>query len=124
MWEEFTTAAGSRKQELAQTRQICFYFGYVFFKSMSYREMAETFKKDHSTVTHSISVVQRDMKVDGVFKRKMEAYHERIAAALRRAGLATDQADKMLEDTNKVITNMRVIAEAYCQLTGRKMVDM
>ena len=124
MWEEFTTAAGSRKQELAQTRQICFYFGYVFFKSTSYREMAEVFKKDHSTVTHSVSVVQHDMKVNGVFKRKIEAYHERIEKALRNSNLPVDQADKILDDTNRTISSMRIIAETYCRLTGKRMVDI
>ncbi len=122
-WEAFTSAIESRKQELTSIRQICFYFGHVFYKSMSYREMGRVFKKDHATVIHSVSVVKHDMEENEMFKRKINAYHERLRTAIYNDWPnEDDDADKMLEDTNSIITNMRIIAEAYCKMTGKKMI--
>jgi len=123
-WDEFTAAASNRKRELRTARQICFYFGYVFFKSMSYREIADIFKQDHSTAMHAVSVVQRDMKVEGTFKRKIEEYHKRLSATIYNGWPKDrDKADEILDKANEAIERMRIIAEAYCELTGKRMIE-
>ena len=123
-WDDFTSSTSNRRQELTSARQICFYFGYVFFKSMSYREIGSIFKKDHATAIHSVSVVQEDMKVDGIFKRKIDEYHKRLNATIYNGWPKDrDEADKILDKANEAIERMRIIAEAYCELMDKKMVD-
>lgn len=124
-WKEFVSFNSLRKEELVEVRQICFYFGWKYFKSLSYSKMGSVFGKDHATVMYAIRTAQRDIKVEGSFKRKITAYDKKISEILSTYRLKDDeQSEEILKNLMTSIDQMRIIADAYCKITGYKIVKI
>lgn len=122
-WDDFIKKNADRREEYVETRNICFYFGWKYYKSLSYSKMGRTFGKDHSTVMHSIKIVKRDINTVGDFSRKMKAYDRHITEALSTYRLKEDDSDGSM--TSLLLTSieqMRLVAEAYCRITGKKII--
>lgn len=122
-WDDFIKSNANRREEYVETRNICFYFGWKYYKSLSYSKMGRTFGKDHATVMHSIKVVKRDINTVGDFSRKMKAYDRHITEALSTYRLKEDDSDGSM--TSLLLTSieqMRLVAEAYCRITGKKII--
>ena len=124
VWEEFLLANKKRDSEYARTRQICFYFAYVFFKNMSYREAGAIFGKDHSTAIHAVSVISEEIKTNVDLRKKIKDYQEKLTSSFY-ANWPSDhnKADQLINNVQKTIKQMKIIAEAYCKLTGKRMID-
>jgi hypothetical protein len=123
VWDEFLLANRKRDREYRQARQICFYFAYMFFKNMSYREAGEIFGKDHATAIHAVSVITKDMKTNVDLRRKIKSYQEKIEGAIYSDWPSNNtDADAILDNIHKAMTQMRIIAEAYCEITGKRIV--
>ncbi len=91
---------------------------------MSYREAGAIFGKDHSTAIHAVSVITEDIKTSVDFRKKIKEYQDRLTNSIY-ANWPSDhtKADRLLNDVQKTITQMKRIAEAYCKLTGKRMID-
>jgi hypothetical protein len=123
IWEEFLLASKKRDQEYRSTRQICFYLAYVFFKNMSYREAGAIFGKDHATAIHAVSVVTKDMKTNVDLRRKIKGYCTKLEAAIYSEWPTNKaDADEILDGIHKAMQQMKIIAEAYCKITGKRLV--
>lgn len=87
--------------------------------------MGSVFGKDHATVMYAIRTAQRDIKVEGSFKRKITAYDKKISEILSTYRLKDDeQSEEILKNLMTSIDQMRIIADAYCKITGYKIVKI
>lgn len=119
-WDDFVSRNAMRKAELVEVRQICFYFGWKYYKSLSYAKMGRIFGKDHATVLHAIKMAKRDLAVEGDFKRKMITYDRGLSDILQTYRLKQD--DQVITQLLTSIDQMKIIAEAYCKITGKKII--
>lgn len=124
-WNEFQKYNKSREMQYTRVRMICFYFAYVFFKNMSYKQAGAIFGKDHATAIHAVSVITNDLKTNVDLRNKINAYHVTIERAIYTNWPTNNkEADEIINNVQQTITQMKRIAEAYCKLTKKKMVDM
>jgi len=122
-WGEFVASANKRDAALTHTRQVCFYLGYEIFKELTLSKLGKIFKKDHATVLHSVRTIGFDRKNSRALDTKLTAYMGDIKAITQNDVPQTREAvDYILESMIPTIEKMRVIAEAYCNITGRRLV--
>lgn len=62
----------SRKRELVEVRQIFFYFSNKYLKNTTLERISKFLNKDHSTVIHSIKVVNNMCETDLIFNHKIK----------------------------------------------------
>lgn len=123
IWEEFILANKKRDQEYSRTRQICFYFAYVFFKNMPYRTAGAIFGKDHATALYAVGAIEDLIKYNVEFRRKIADYHSKLANSIYSNWPSdTSEAEQLVIDVQKTIDQMKRIAEAYCKIAGKRMV--
>ena len=123
IWEEFIRSNKKRDQEYTRTRQLCFYFAYVFFKNITYREAGAIFGKDHATALYAVSVVEDLVKYNVEFRKKIAAYHSVLTNSVYSNWPSdTNEAEQIVINVQETMERMKKIAETYCKLTGKRLV--
>ncbi len=116
----------ARTEKLKTARQICMYFGHIYFNGVTLKQLAEPFNRDHATAIHSIKVVRNRAEVEKDFKRKIDEYKITIdrlfdeSIILMRVSKEKELAGMLLAK----IKDMELIARVYCVLSDKKMVDL
>jgi len=119
----------SRKRELVQTRQLCMYFGHMFLKhSMTLAAIGAPFGRDHATVLHAKKTVQNIMTFDKVFRARVLHYEMKFEKLKTETGIVSIKEElERNEIAHRLImqlSEMRIIAEAYCLLSGHKLIPI
>ena len=124
-WEDWKLSK-SREKDIRRARQICIYLGDLFFKQVSSGRLAAIFGQDHATALHSIKVIQNDCKTDKNLTLRISTYMSHI-----KEEIGLQEADRInlniqyqyvMSEAADIINRMGVIAQAYCDITGKKMV--
>lgn len=68
----------SRERRFAEPRQIAIFIIRLKFKNYQLKKIGSIFNKDHSTILHSIKVVENQMKINLKFKMMMNEIMEII----------------------------------------------
>jgi hypothetical protein len=120
-WEEFMKANKNRETEYRQPRQICYYLGLKFFGSLSHNDRAKVFGHQPSNAIRAIKVIENDRRGNKALDEKIIQYEKAINEKLKCEKLA-DISDDILRDIAPLMERMQVIAEAYCRITGKRIV--
>lgn len=126
-WDDVVSA--SRKRELVLTRQLCMYFGRIFFgDTMTLAQIALPFGKDHATAIHAAKTVQNLMFSDKVFRARVLHYEIKFEHQKTETGIISIKQElERNEIAHQLImrlSEMRIIAEAYCLLSGHKLIPI
>ena len=123
-WPEFIRVTKSRKEDVRFTRQLCMYLGSVCYPNMSYQKLGQVFNKDHATAMHAVQLISFEHSHNKTLGYKIDVYVGEITRRIygdikeipEEVGV---MFDKLMTTTEK----MRIIAEAYCKITGKKIID-
>jgi len=118
--------SSSRKKEYRSARQICYYLSGLFLNITSIAA-GEMFDQDHSTVLHARKTVINECETNKEFRKKIDDYIMAIIEIRKReyggdAILALEHQD-ILTGLLRDIDKLWVLAEAYCEITGKKIID-
>lgn len=119
----------SRKRELVITRQLCMYFGAMFFRNkITFAALAEPFGRDHATINHAVKTINNLMFSDKLLRARVMQYTIKFEKMKTEATIITVQEEiKRNEVAHELImrlSEMRIIAEAYCLLSGHKLIPL
>ena len=114
-WDYFLSKSKERRNDFRLTRQICMYIGFTCFKNMTYEEIGKVFKKDHATAIHAIRTIGGEIENNRMLNDKVKAYIKEINR--------NTSEPPVIEDLTPTIDKMKIIAEAYCELTGKRMIE-
>ena len=123
-WEAARTIK-SRKSGIMTARQICFYLASIFFYRLTWTEIAGIFNLNHSTAIHSVKAISDRRETERRFNSKIEGYIKEINSMMNPEEIILKvQTDKELaEMLFKRIDDLKLLAETYCSLTGKKMIE-
>ena len=122
-WDLFIASTQKRAEELRLTRQICMYLGYELFKELTLAKLGRPFRKDHSTVLHAVRTIRFERRNSRSLDMKLTAYLKDIGEIIvNDVPEVTPAAVEVINSLTPTIEKMRVIAEAYCEITGKKIV--
>jgi len=117
----------SRKGEIVQARQLCMYFGNIFMKGrgVSYADLGKPFNRDHATVLHAIKTVRNRMTYNRLFRARVMHYEIKFENKKTETGIISikEELDRNVVAHRLImhLSEMRIIAEAYCLLSGHKL---
>ena len=122
-WDLFIAATHKRAEALRLTRQICMYLGYELYKKLTLAELGRPFHKDHSTVIHSVRTIGFERSMNRSLDMKLTAYLKDLSEIIANdVPEVTPEAIEVINSLTPTIEKMRIIAEAYCDITGKKIV--
>ena len=119
-WDYFLSKSKERRGDFRLPRQICMYIGFVCFKNLTYAEIGGVFQKDHSTAVHAVRTIGGEMENNRNLNNKINAYIKEIK---KRIDKDLPNISDITEPVVMTINKMKIIAEAYCELTGKRMID-
>ncbi|MCK9281575.1 MAG: hypothetical protein M0P71_13195 [Melioribacteraceae bacterium] len=111
----------SRRGPLCHTRQICIFLGRMFFKCLSYSELGKLFLKKHSTVISAIKTIACEREYNKELNQKLVDYIDDIKLINNTPDTIPD-IDVISDSITLITERMRIIAEAYCQLTNNQII--
>lgn len=119
----------SRKHERVLTRQLCMYFGTIFFGGkMTLAAIGEPFGKNYTTVIHAVKTIQNLMFSDKIFRARVMHYEIKFEAQKTETGIISIREEltrnEIAHELIMRLSEMRIIAEAYCLLSGNKLISI
>lgn len=122
-WEEFIKANRSRKEPVRFTRQLCMYIGSVCYPNITYQNLGRIFGKDHATAMHAIKTISFEQNVNRTLAHKISGYIDEITKLIYGdIKEVPANVSLMFDNVMTAIEKMRIIAEAYCEITGKKII--
>ena len=122
-WDAFVKASKVRKENLRFTRQLCMYLGSTCFPKLSYKKLGDVFMKDHATAMHSIQTISFEQYNNRTLAHKISAYVQEITQLIYGdIQKVPPEYNEMVANIMPTIQKMRIIAEAYCEITGKRIV--
>lgn len=126
-WEAVRTIKSSKKG-LIRARNLCMYFGEIFFPVMTKDSLSDVFGMAHGATTYARKTITNDCLTDPALKRKIDTYYDEILhmKSISQGYDAIAEAYKsgsITDAVNDIISKLRPIAETYCSLTGKKMIE-
>ena len=122
-WDLFLASTGKRGEAIRLARQICMYLGYEFFKNLTLAKLGRVFHKDHATVLHSVRTIGDERTHNRSLDMKINTYIKDLCEIIGGDELEVPpEATAVLESITPTIEKMRIIAEAYCEITGKRIV--
>ena len=122
-WEEFIKVNRSRKEPVRFTRQLCMYIGSVCYPKISYKSLGRVFGKDHATAMHAIKTISFERDLNRTLAHKIGVYIDEITKLIYGdIKEVPAEVSLMFDDVMTAIEKMRIIAEAYCEITGKRLV--
>lgn len=123
MWKDRNDR--SRKREVVLTRQICMSIGRQIYPEMTLIQLASPFDKDHATALHAIKTIDDLCEYDKFLKQEITAYR----SVIRESKSADDmqrilflkENEAFVERIEKMVADMKFIAESYCLITNQKI---
>ena len=124
-WELHTLE--SRKRQLVLARQISIYLGNWFYPTITDRELAAVFNKDHATASHAIKTIKQLLFSDKALRLRMDKYlrivREKIKADQQKEVLKAAREKSIREKLLETIDSMELIAKVYCDITGKELTN-
>ncbi len=117
----------SREKTIKTARHISMYFARELYPKMSWRQIAETFNRDHSTAIYAHKIVRNDYETDKAFRYKIDDIERALTGdgshdltkLLKIIRIASVKR-KLLADIDK----LEAIVRVYDELTGRNRTRM
>jgi len=119
-WEGFLRCTKSREQLYKTTRHICMYIGHRVLH-LSTPRLAGIFGQNHPSALHAIKTITNDYNNYGHFAKKIDQYICDIRTIIEHENNDYTAA-QVIDITATTIEKMRIIAEAYCEITGKRIV--
>jgi len=124
-WENHTSRY--RGRDFVLTKQICLVLGKAVYPELTYTELSLLFDMDHSSVNHAEKTINDLTYHDKKLKdelRFIERYlrEQRYKADLRRIEKIKSD-EKFVRRLERIVSEMRLVAEAYCLMTNHKIIS-